>query len=109
MNTAYLTDQEITARLRELLEGRNQSEVAREARIEETALSKVLNGHRKLGLGELARLAAVIDIDPGSLLVRDVDPAPLFRANANPEAIGEATDNFMFLMDSYLLFEALAP
>ena len=105
----YLTDDEVLARLKAELVGRSQADVAREAAIDPTVLSKIVNGHRKLGIGELTRLAAALGLAPADLLVRAVDPPPLFRADADRVSIDAASSCFDRLLSSYLLIDALVP
>jgi len=109
VGAAYLTDEEVGARIKGLLGQRKQAEVARAAGMDETALSKVLKGTRKLTLGELARIASVLSIDPGDLLMREVEARPMWRSDADPAAVGEAERAMSRAIDAYLLFDALVP
>lgn len=65
-------------RIRELLKGRSQAELARAVRMDQSALSRVMSGQRALAVGELATIADYFGVRPEVIIS---EPDAVFGAS----------------------------
>jgi hypothetical protein len=106
----YRTDEEIGARIAELLGEREQTDLATAVGMRPDALSKVISGRRGLSGTELVLIARELDVSPEDLLSADLSkPVFMMRASGDVEAIRSAMEHCSELVDGYLRLEALVP
>lgn len=101
------TQEEMGAKIAELRGEMTQAALAAAIGLERTAMNKVEKGERSLNLRELLALTGVLGIDPDVLLY-DEGPVFAMRADADPEAVAEATAACRRVIENHRVFRVAA-
>jgi|SRR5690606_25827843 len=109
-NVAYRTKEQILDELRRLKEehGASQEELAAVLGVDQSSVSRLLNGERGLTAAELAGLAEFFGVSVDSIL-RDADEVVVYRGDKDDPALQEALRLVDDLIDNYVYFKALVP
>jgi transcriptional regulator with XRE-family HTH domain len=106
----YRTPAEVGSVVAELRRqaGLDQTAVAAHLGVDQSAVSRVERGERRLSAWELAALAELLEVEPGLLTGREAPGAVLLRAaGANRPAVREALGAFEVVMREVLAARAL--
>lgn len=88
--------------------GLDRAAIAAHLDIDEPAVDRIERGERRLSAWELAALAALLEVEPGLLTVRDAPGAVFMRAaGADRPAVREALAAFEIVMREVLAGRAL--
>jgi transcriptional regulator with XRE-family HTH domain len=88
--------------------GLDQSQVAAHLGIDQSAVSRIERGERRLNAWELYALAELLAVEPGLILGKEEPSAALLRAaGANEAAIREALTMFEIVVREVLAARAL--
>lgn len=106
----YRTKEQILDELRRLKEehGASQEELAAVLGVDQSSVSRLLNGERGLTAAELAGLAEFFGVSVDSIL-RDADEVVVYRGDKDDPALQEALRLVDDLIDNYVYFKALVP
>jgi transcriptional regulator with XRE-family HTH domain len=106
----YRTPSEVGSVVAELRRqaGLDQAAVAAHLGVDQSAVSRVERGERRLSAWELAALAELLEVEPGLLTGREAPGAVLLRAaGADRPAVREALGAFEVVMREVLAARAL--
>lgn len=106
----YLTQEQLGLRIAELRSERgvSQRRLATVLELDPSALSRIEAGERGLAVGELVAVAEFLGVDTDALLRDEVEAAPLFRNDGDPEQGDAAVGEFSSIIDEFFTFEAAA-
>jgi transcriptional regulator with XRE-family HTH domain len=107
---AYRTPAEVGAVAAELRRqaGLDQAAVAAHLGVDQSAVSRMERGERRLSAWELATLAELLEVEPGLLMSREEPGEVLMRrAGADRPAVREALATFEIVMREVLAARAL--
>jgi transcriptional regulator with XRE-family HTH domain len=106
----YRTPSEVGSVVAELRRqaGLDQAAVAAHLGVDQSAVSRVERGERRLSAWELAAIAELLEVEPGLLTGREAPGAVLLRAaGADRPAVREALGAFEVVMREVLAARAL--
>jgi transcriptional regulator with XRE-family HTH domain len=110
LGSAYLTQQEVGAKISELRQERDVSQraLAEAVGLDPSGMSRIESGERGLAVDELVAIAAFFGVTLDMLLRRDVDAVPLFRNEGGSAEGQSALERFESVIDEFFVFEAAA-
>jgi transcriptional regulator with XRE-family HTH domain len=106
----FLESAEIGERVKALRADKSiaQNELAQRANIDPAGLSRAENGKRAFPVSELLMIANELDVSTDELLLRDPEPATMFRNEGGADAAREAVGEMEAIMDDFLSFRSVA-
>jgi len=101
------TAAEMAAKVRELMEGHSQRELAQVLGVDASAISRALAGKRTLNLTEVVRVADYLGVEPECILFQD-EPVFALRADADDEKVRAAESQCTQIIRDFSAFRTVA-